>query len=127
MPPDGQGSGRGGQGAIIFYGTAAMGVAAVFEQARFASAKDEYDRRRTLYADASGPEEIRSAYAAMESQYGKVQDRRDLRNGFLWAGGAIWALGIVNALMHPAEASPVSVSAAPADGGTVSFALTRKF
>ena len=119
--------GRGTQAAVIFYGTAALGAAAVYEQSRYSSATDEYNRVRATYAAATETTAIQSAYAAMESQYHTVRDRRDRRNGFLWAGAAVWGAGVIDALVHPPEESHLVVSAAPQDGGTVSLALSRKF
>lgn len=119
--------GRDGSGTLLFYGTAAMGAFAAYEQARYSAAADEYDTLRSAYAGATQPEAIRLAYAAMESQYGEVRDHRDRRNGFLWAGAAVWAVGIVDALIRPPEESPVVVSAAPGNGGTLAFALRRGF
>jgi hypothetical protein len=116
-----------GRGALVMVGMAAAGVGWLVTDRRYDDRLGDLESANAALAAAVTPAEIADAQAARDAAAEDAEDARDLRQSVLIAGGVLWGLSVLDAVIGvPRPVGPVLLGAriAPARRGDPGFTIT---
>jgi hypothetical protein len=97
-----------GRGTIFLTSAILAGAGYVFADLRYDDRVEEYRAADERYQAATDPNEIAAAFAARADASRRAQDAYDLRRAVVIAGGVIWGLSVVEAVVSlPRPVGPI--------------------